>query len=293
MSLLRPSPSLSFVALLTLGAAAPAAFAAFAVAGCAGHSATTEGIDAESAAIVVDAQDTDDHEQTTELGLEEPLSGAATAGGEVDVTLDAPAAAAAAKTNPGVFFQPAGCLTSTVAGNVVTHVFNDCTGPDGLVHLTGTVTSTWSKIPNGVEVVHQTTGFHIDGATVDHTVTIDYTRAAGVYTKTRHGTSSGTTAKGRAIAHQADYVTTYDPTSRCLTRNGASQTTIGGAQLSRTIEGYVRCGIGLGGCPKGGKYVLKRNARSIELDFPGGALVDIKINGGPAIERPLLCRPLA
>jgi hypothetical protein len=289
MSLRRSS--LSLVALITVASASTTA-----ATGCAGHDATTEGIDAASAALVVDSQDTDDHEQTTELGLEDPLSGAATAGGEVDVTLDAPAAATAARTNPGVFFQPAGCLTSTIAGNVVTHVFTDCTGPYGLVHLSGTVTSTWSKIAGGVEVVHQTTGFHIDGATVDHTVTIDYTRAAGVYTKTRHGTSSGTTAKRRAIAHQADYVTTYDPSSRCLTRNGASQTTIGGLQLSRTIAGYVRCGIGLGGCPKGGKYVLKRiapAARSIELDFPGGAVVDIKIDGGAVIERPLLCRPLA
>lgn len=290
MSLLRPSRSLSLVALSALSIAAAAASVTV---GCAGHDAN-ERIDAESAALVADNQDTDDHEQTTELGLEDPLSGAAT-GAEVDVTLDAPAAATAAKTNPGVFFQPAGCLTSTLAGNVVTHVFNDCTGPYGLVHLTGTVTSTWSKVAAGVEVVHQATGFRINGATVDHAVTIDYTRAAGVYTKTRHGTSSGTTAKGRAIAHQADYVTTYDATSRCLTRDGASQTTIGGARLSRTIEGYVRCGIGLGGCPKSGKYVLTRTApvaRSIELDFPGGAVVDIKIDGGAVIQRPLVCRPL-
>ena len=291
MSLHRPSRF-----SLSLASACAFALAATGTAGCAGHAASSEAIDAESAALVVDDQDTDDHEQTTELGIEEPLSGVSVAGGELDLTLDAPAAASAAKTNPGVFFQPAGCLTSTVAGNVVTHVFDDCTGPYGLVHLSGTVTSTWSKIAGGVEVVHQTTGFHIDGAVVDHTVTIDYTRlpaGTGVYTKTRHGTSSGTTKNGRAITHQADYVTTWDPASRCLTRNGSSDTTIGGAEFSRTITDYVRCGVGLGGCPKSGKYLLTRRARSIELDFPGGALVDVKIDGGATIERPLVCRPLA
>lgn len=255
-------------------------------------SSPTEGLDAASAAMITDGQDIDDLEESAELAVEEPLSGAAE-GGEVAVTLDAAGAAAASKTNLGVFFKPAGCIVSTLAGNVVTHVFSDCTGPYGYVHLTGTVTSTWSKIASGVSVKHEATGFRVNGAVIDHAVTIDYTRAAGVYTKTRHGVSSGTTAAGRAITHSADYVTTYDANTKCLTRDGAGQTTIGGRALSRSITGYQRCGIGAGGCPKSGTVVLKRDARTLELAFPGGAFVDIKIDGGAAIRRPLLCRPLA
>jgi len=266
-----------------------ASLASLVVVGCAGKSGnpTSEGLDAESAALVDDSAESDDTEADVEAGIEDPLSGASEAG-EVNVS-DPMVAATAGKTNPGIFFKPAGCIVSTLSGAVVTHVFTNCTGPYGLTSFNGTITSTWSKIANGVSVKHETTGFKINGATIDHTVTIDYTKVGSVYTKTRHGSSSGTTAKGRAITHKADYVTTYDASTTCIKRDGASNTTIGGREFSRSIKDYERCGVGLGGCPKDGTFTLTRAKLSLTLDFPGGAKVDITING-KKYERPLLCR---
>lgn len=274
---------------------APATLLALAVllslpVGCAGRNsgADTSGLDSESSALVDDNSETDDTEGDVEEGIEEPLSGA-TVGGEVELSAaDAETVAEKARTNPGVWFKPAGCIVSTRAANVVTHVFTNCTGPWGLASFDGTVVSTWTKIDNGYQVVHATKGFRINGATVDHTVTIQYTKVSGTYTKTRKGASSGTTAKGRAISHTADYVTTWDPASRCITRNGSSQTTIGAREFSRSIKGYERCGVGLGGCPKSGEVTLTRPRLEVDLSFPGGPEVDITVNG-KKLRRALFC----
>jgi hypothetical protein len=277
--------SLSLVAL---------SFLALSAAACAGKNGGTDtsGLDSESAALVSDNSEVDETEGTVEGGLEDTLSGATALpsdGGEIDLSAaDVTLIAESARKNPGIFFEPAGCITSTREGNVVTHVFTGCTGPYGLTSFDGTVTSTWTKIAGGFQVVHATKGFHVDGAIVDHTVTITYTKASGIYTRTRKGSLTGTTAKGRAITHSADYVTTWDPGSRCITRNGSSETTIGLREMSRSITGYERCGVGLFGCPKSGTIELKRPRASVTLTFPGGPSVDIVVNGHE-LHRDLVC----
>ncbi len=272
----------SLLALAALALALPV--------GCTGRDrgVDTEGLDAAAAALVDDNSETDDTESDVEEGIEEPLSGA-TVGGEVELAAaDADAVAEKARTNPGVWFKPAGCIVSTRAANVVTHVFTNCTGPYGLASFNGTVVSTWTKVENGYQVAHAAKAFAINGATIDHSVTVKYTKVAGVYTKTRKGASSGTTAQGRAIDHDADYVTTWDPASRCITRNGSSSTTIGLREYSRSIKDYVRCGVGLGGCPKSGTVTLTRPRVQAELSFPGGPAVDITVNGRK-LRRALVC----
>lgn len=259
------------------------------VVGCGGRRSgpDTEGLGSEASALVEDNTEVDETEGDLEDGVEDPLSGA-TLGGEVDSTLDADSLAERARQNPGVFFKPAGCITSTRAGNVVTHVFKDCTGPHGLVSFNGTVVSTWTKIANGAQVVHAADDFKINGATVDHSVTIQYTKLDGVYTKTRKGASTGVTAKGRPITHSADYVTKFDANTKCINRDGSSQTTIGARSYSRSIKGYERCGIGSFGCPNSGTITLDTPRLDVSLAFPGGAVVNITVNGKD-YRRALLC----
>lgn len=271
--------SLSLSLLLPLG------LGVFAL-GCAGKDASS-GLSSEASALVEDDSDTTDQESDLESGLEDPLSGASE-GGEVDVTAAPDTVAESGRTNPGVFFQPAGCIVSKRAANVVTHTFTNCTGPYGMKTFNGTVTSTWSKIANGVQVIHSTRGFQINGATIDHDVTVAYTKVAGLYTKTRNGKSTGTTAKGRPITHAADYVTKYDAASRCITRDGSSSTTIGGASFSRSIKGYERCGVGRLGCPKSGTFALTRPKVSLTIQFLGGTRYDVVFDG-TTYERNLIC----
>lgn len=253
--------------------------------------ADTDGLDSASAALIDDDTEASDVDEDLEIGIEESLSGAAE-GGEIDVEATADAIAEKGRTNPGVFFEPAGCIVSTRAANVVTHVFTDCTGPYGLVHFTGTVTSTWTKVEGGAQVVHVAKGFAIDRATVDHRATVTFTKASGVYTKTRKASFSGKTAAGRPISRSADWVTVYDAKTRCIARDGGAQTTIGERTWSSSIDGYERCGIGLAGCPKDGTITLTGPRATVVLDFPGGPAVDVSVNG-KTWRRPLVCNASA
>jgi hypothetical protein len=262
--------------------------------GCGEGEPTGDKLGVEESALVEDSGEIDDLDAETELGLEEPASGAPLAdpgAPPLDGTTNGAGAAANSKTNIGLFFKPAGCIVSTVTGNVVTHVFTNCTGPQGYTSFNGTVVSTWSLSAGKLSVKHVAQGFRINGATVDHTVTVDYTKQGTVYTKHRVGETTGITKAGKPITHHADYTTTYDTAARCITRDGSSETTVGNRGVSRTIAGYKRCGIGSLGCPDSGVYTVTRKALNltIKIEFPGGATMKVTLPGGRVVTVPLLC----
>ena len=266
--------------------------ALFLVGGCGGLG----GLTANESALVDDSAEVDDSDDNMETGVEEPLSGAdATDPGAVDPATGSADLTVKLKTNPGVWFKPAGCITTTIAGNTATSVFNNCTGPLGLHTYNGTVTSTWSFAANMLTVTHSASGFQIDRATFDHDATIQYTKSGTLYTRHRSGTTTGTTAAGTAISHSFDYTASYDSAQKCITRDGSSNGSIGGRAFSRSIEGYQRCGIGSLGCPKSGTITLSRlmpsPAISLSLDFPGGAKVEVTRPNGSTVERGLICNP--
>jgi hypothetical protein len=239
----------------------------------------TQGLERESAMLLDDHAELDDLESDLEVGLEDPLAGSGPSA-EPGLAADSvDALAEAARKNVGLVFEPAGCVTSSREGNVVTHVFANCTGPHGLASFDGTVVSTWSKLDDGARVQHVAKAFAINGGSIDHSVTIDYTRRDGLLRRARKGTSSGTTAEGRAILHTADYVSVYDPATRCIEREGSSQTTVGARAFTRSIAGYQRCGLGALGCPKSGTITLRTPRSNLLLRFPGGAAVDVTVNG--------------
>lgn len=242
-----------------------------------------------------EAADTDDD---LESGLDEPLSGAA------DTDPGTPADGATddevlekVRSNPGLFFRPAGCIVSTRAANVITHVFTNCRGPWGTAEFNGTVTSTWVREAGKITVTHQVDGFKANGATITGSRVVVYTREGTVVTKSRTGQWSGTTAKGRSISHQASFMTTYDASTKCLTRDGAAQTTIDSRSYERTIDGYKRCGIGRLGCPESGKLTLSRTnsteSLSLTIEFLGGTKYQVTRPSGRVVQRTLICNPNA
>lgn len=232
-------------------------------------------VDSSESQLIADDQEAANLDEDVELGLDEPLSGAAPAdpGSPASGASD-DEVAEKLRTNPGLFFKPAGCITSTRDGNQITHVFANCSGPYGLVDFNGTVVTTYAREPGKLTVTHAATGFKLNGASVSGTRVVVYTLDGSVITKSRTGDWTGSTAKGHDITHQANFVTTYDIASKCLTRDGHAETTIGGRSFERTIDGYKRCGIGRGGCPESGTIVLSRTKQgetgSITIDFLGG-----------------------
>ena len=105
--------------------------------------------------------------------------------------------------------------------------------------------------------------------------------------------TSGTTAKGKDITHQANFKTTYDTAAKCLTRDGSAETTIGGRSYERVIDGYKRCGIGDLGCPESGTITLSRTKTetlTLTITFEGGTAYTVTRPNGKKIERNLICK---
>jgi hypothetical protein len=260
------------------------------------HKDDDDGLVAEELALVEDSAAADQQEAEIEAGIEEALSGAEPADPEaaVDPAVDDAALMTIVRTNPGKFFQPAGCIVTTVSANIATHVFTDCTGPLGLKTFKGTVTSTWIRGAGGLSVTHATENFEINGATVSGSATIQHTRNGLVFSKTRMASWSGKTAAKRDFARNANYTVTYDANAdkKCLTRDGSATTTIGGHGLQASITGYKRCGIGALGCPQSGTITVKATPSNLTLTltFPGGAKVVVTRPSGVMVTRPLICR---
>jgi hypothetical protein len=196
------------------------------------------------------------------------------------------------KTNPGKFFKPAGCITTTVEGLTATHVFDNCTGPYGLATFNGTITSTWTKSPGKLQVVHSATDFKINGSTISGSATVSWSKNGTVYTKTRKASWTGKTGKGKDISRVVDYSATYDAGTKCVTRDGTATTTIGGRGLESSIQGYKRCGIGALGCPEGGKITLTavKSGASLTIEFQGGRDVVVTRPNGRVVTFKILCR---
>jgi hypothetical protein len=270
-------------------------------AGCAsksegtGSEGTAESLSTNESQLVEDGQEADDADQSMESGVEEPLSGAETAnpGSPADGDSDA-AVLGKIKTNAGKWFRPAGCMTTTLAGNVATHVFDNCTGPYGLVNFNGTVTSTYVRANGTLTITHEATGFKANGAEISGKRVVTYSKSGSVITKHRTGSWSGTTRKGKPFAHEADFTETWDGAAMCITRDGTAQTTVEAREHSRTITGYKRCGIGNLGCPESGKLTLERtrgaDTVSVTVEFLGGRDYTITGSNGRTVTRQLICR---
>jgi hypothetical protein len=273
--------------------------------GCTVKTATTDPSDADAelgtteAQLVADDTEANDTDESLESGVDEPLSGASVAepGAPPDASSDADVLAKV-KANAGAFFQPAGCLKTTLVDQVATHVFDNCTGPYGMKSFNGTIVSTWIRAAGAVTVSHEAKSFQINGATVTGKRTVVFTKAGTVVTKTRTGAWSGTTASGKAIEHNANFVTTWDAATKCITRDGTATTSIGARELERTVAGYKRCGIGMRGCPESGEIVLKRTKASgdvsnITLTFAGGQDYRVTLPSGRVVSRKLTCNASA
>jgi len=268
-------------------------------AGCAAktNGASSDGaLGTDEAQLVDDNSEAQDQDDSMESGVEEPLSGSDPADpGSPAQGADGAAVAGNVKTNLGKWFKPAGCITTTLAGNVATHVFKGCTGPYGFVNFDGTVTTTYELANGALTITFEATGFKANGAEISGKRVVVYTKTGGVVTKHRTGNWTGTTKNGKAFSHTADFTATWDPAAKCVTRDGSAQTMIAARELSLTIAGYKRCGIGSLGCPQSGEIVLERTkggtSASVTIDFLGGREFTVTGPKGNKVTRQLVCVP--
>jgi hypothetical protein len=269
------------------------------VVGCSSKadSSSSDGTLATSEALLVaDNDEVDDQDETLESGLEDPLSGAdpADPGAPAEGTDDADLLGKV-KANPGKWFKPAGCILTSLTGNVAKHEFKDCSGPYGFASFTGTVTSTYVRGNGTLTITHEAAGFKANGASISGKRVVVYTKSGTLITKHRTGAWTGTTKKGKDFSHDADFTVTYDTAAKCITRDGNAQTSVAARDFSRSIAGFKRCGIGSLGCPQSGEVVLSRtkggDTASVTIDFLGGRDYSVTGPKGKTISGKLVCNP--
>lgn len=270
--------------------------------GCAskndGADALPEGsIDSSSSQLVDDGTETQATDDDVESGVEEPLSGALLADPGTPATgADQDALLAKVKANIGKWFMPAGCIATTWNANVATHVFSGCTGPYGMVNFDGTVTTTYAFDGTTLTITYEANGFKANGAEIAGKRVVTYTiDSAGIVTKHRTGNWSGTTKSGKAFTHTADFTVTWDPSSKCITRDGSADSTIATRDVSWSIDGYKRCGLGDLGCPASGSITLERTkgdkSAAVTLEFLGGRDYTVTGPKGNSVTESLTCVP--
>jgi hypothetical protein len=221
--------------------------------------------DTDSADSIVDDSDSTEAEGNVMMATVDgaDMSGLA--------ALDAGSVSARIAANVGVRWLPAGCATAVDnGGGNIAITMNDCTGPRGLVHVTGEIDLAVSVSVSGGISVHATaSGLEVNAATLDLDATADYAVVGGQHTLTVQSTASGSGPRGTEIDHQGDYTVSWDPTNQCRSITGTWSTDFTGpnrsAQRSNAVD-LTRCGDA---CPTGSLTHHGLLGLTINITFDG------------------------
>ncbi len=246
------------------------------LAGCGGADPTAD----SSVSAALDSNDQTANESALMLAT---TSGTEGAGSSSEAAV---MAGAQAKT----FWQPAGCVTATQLNNVVTYKLSDCTGPYGLVHVTGSVTVTYTADAAGIHADAVANGLLVNGATMSLDSHADYTVNGTAKTLVVATTGSGTGALGNAITRNGSYTLTWDDASMCGTLDGAWSTMIGANTWSTGIAGYAQCKYH---CPSAGTLTHTGGLSkvTVTVTFDGTAVATWATSRGQSGTIALLCAP--
>jgi hypothetical protein len=173
------------------------------------------------------------------------------------------------------FYKPAGCLvvTDDTANLKATYKFADCTGPYGLVHITGEVDVTYSSsAANQLTVNFSATGLKINRSTIDWTATANVTANGTARDMVWDGKFNGTTAHARAFQRTNHKEYKWTVGQACLAVNGSSDGTVTGHELKTDVTSFSIC---KGGCPEAGSEIKI-------TDVTANKVYDLKWNAGDA-----------
>ena len=234
----------------------------------------------DSALLGQDGSDTSDVEaQTSSLTATFALAPLATT---------APSADDAFASADGVpaYFAPAGCATVTKdsVNRRVTYVFDACSGPWGLVHVSGTVIASYTSVttPAGGAAVHIDavgTALRLKRAVVDYHASATLSTSGVSREMTWSGELSGVTARGRPFRRSAQWDVRWRIGEACVAIDGSATGDVKGRTFFTTVRHYQRC---RGACPQAGGDVTITDAatgRAVDIQYDGTDVADAISNG--------------
>ncbi len=190
-------------------------------------------------------------------------------------------------------FFPSGCATVATAGNVVSYTFDSCSGPLGLVDISGMQTVTFRPGPEvgSIEMAMASEGLTLGGRAVEHEAVAVLTITETGRRLTYDGTFTGTTARGVAVSHASDLTIVTDEPSECFTLDGTTGGTVGPRGLDVTFERFQRCGP-VTTCPSGTISSTARLKRiTVSVAFDGSDSAVVTTPRGREIDVDLECVP--
>jgi hypothetical protein len=260
-----------------------------AVFGCSSKSSTSGGNGGAADDPVNGGSDSSETETNAESLASSFISGTGTGtgalslGGRLELTGGGDLHAQTAGEVTTTYYKPAGCLvvTDVPAQKQASYVFNDCTGPYGLVHVTGTVNVGYSSsAANQLTLSYSSTGLKINNASIDWAATANITANGSSRDMVWNGHFTGTTGHGRAIerTNQKEYKWTVG--GDCLSVSGSSDGTVTGHELKVDVINYSRC---KGACPETGSEIKITDVTSskvYDLKYGVGSATYTGPNGG-------------
>lgn len=234
----------------------------------------------------INVEGEDDEASATTTAALQAQSQSGVTDGVVDIEgASAPEAEEAAKKVaelPTRGFRPAGCVTKTREGKVVTLTLDKCTGPFGKVVLEGSLVATFAKTSNNdlhvdIEAGEGTTA---NGRPLTYAAQADVRFDGAQRLLTYHGSSLGTTTRGKPFSRQTDLSIVADVATHCAQLDGVSKGSIGNYDVDLTIEGFKGC---RDACPAAGlaratvNGPLVKNA-SVEVTFDGTDKAHVKVD---------------
>jgi hypothetical protein len=194
------------------------------------------------------------------------------------------------------FFFPAGCATSEVDRadpSTVIHTFDGCTGPWGLVRVSGKITVTYSAttLDGAPALMLEVTGddVRIRKSTADFHAKAVLGGSGANRTMTYSAELSGTTARGHTTARTVDWTAKWRVGEQCLTLDGTTKGSIADRSIRTTIRDFQRC---KSECPAAGGRITIENENtraSVALEFDGSATAKVRSSDGTTASIALAC----
>lgn len=199
----------------------------------------------------------------------------------VDLTtgsISSDTAAATAAAGASAKLMPASCVTKSVASNVATYTMTNCTGPYGLLAVSGTLQATYTVQTTGtnpsLKVDLAATGLKVNGASLDISSSATISGPPTARTATVSSTTKAVTARGNTISHSGSYTAGSD--GSCVTLTGTFSTQSGLLSWSTQIDSYKRC---QNMCPAQGKITFTGVLHTTTVTFNGSATAAITVDG--------------
>jgi hypothetical protein len=188
-------------------------------------------------------------------------------------------------------FTPAGCATATATGSNVKLELNDCTGPRGLLHVSGELDLTASVSITGAISVHAAaTALMVNRATIDIDSDATYAVNGTTHTLQVQTQGSGTGPRGNDIDHTGQYTITWDTSSQCgsIAGHWSTELSNGSASVERSNDvNLMRCAAG---CPTGMLTHHFLGGASLTVTFDGTAVAQWSTSTGKSGTVNLACQ---